>query len=105
MTNESPNDAPNAVDIAWLEPFRLGHLETERPNPETTGLAETLANSVPSAIAMMLSVDRAATRTMCGYADSIAHLAEQVGDTFRTGNRVFACGCGATGRTMTWSAP
>lgn len=78
--------------------YRLGNLPTERPHPATRGLSEWARSDLPRAIASLKSIDAEALRSLAAYAGKIDTLRDRVQATLRRGNRIFLCGCGATGR-------
>ncbi len=78
--------------------FKLGKLVTERPHPDTTDLSLLAREDLPGAIACLKAVDDKALSQMRGYAGKIARLGSDIQTVLRRGNRVFLCGCGATGR-------
>lgn len=78
--------------------FRLGHLPTEQPHPETRRLSHWARNDLPQAISVLRAVDRRALVTLARYAPSIDRMTGRVWTTLAAGRRVFLCGCGATGR-------
>lgn len=84
--------------LAVADQFQLGMLDTERPHPLTTDLSRLAGQDLPSAIEQLREVDREALTILSGKIDQIVPLAESIADTLESGNRIFLCGCGATGR-------
>jgi N-acetylmuramic acid 6-phosphate etherase len=78
--------------------FQLGDLPTERPHPATRELSRWARQDLARAILVLKSVDLLALRSMEGRAAAIERLTRSVQATLAAGNRVFLCGCGATGR-------
>jgi N-acetylmuramic acid 6-phosphate etherase len=78
--------------------FQLGNLPTELPHPETRELSSWARNDLPRAVSVLKGIDLHALNLMEGYAPEIDRLARRVEETLAGGNRVFLCGCGATGR-------
>ncbi|NNC90152.1 MAG: SIS domain-containing protein [Akkermansiaceae bacterium] len=78
--------------------FRLGDLVTEQPHPLTTDLSKLARDDLAAAIATLKEVDLGALALLQGYAPVIEPLAVAMADTLAAGQRVFLCGCGATGR-------
>ncbi len=78
--------------------FQLGMLDTERPHPATTGLADWTRNDLPRAVQALSEVDRGALESLAGKWESLKPLAESIRETRARGNRIFLAGCGATGR-------
>ncbi len=78
--------------------FKLGKLVTERPHPDTTNLSLLAREHLPGAIACLKGVDGKALSQLQSYAGKIAQMGSDIQTVLRRGNRVFLCGCGATGR-------
>jgi N-acetylmuramic acid 6-phosphate etherase len=78
--------------------YRLGDLTTEQPHPETGELSHWARNDLPRAISVLKSVDLRALKILELYAADLDRLAGAVQETLARGNRIFLCGCGATGR-------
>jgi N-acetylmuramic acid 6-phosphate etherase len=78
--------------------FRLGHLPTERPHPETRRLSDWAKTDLPTAVAVLKGIDVQALDTLQRYAHEIDGLARSIEATLGRGRRIFLCGCGATGR-------
>ena len=80
--------------------FRLGALVTESSHPKTAALAETAQSDLPAAIRQLQSVDRDLPPVLASVlaGDAYAKLASSIEQALRTDHRVFASGCGATGR-------
>jgi N-acetylmuramic acid 6-phosphate etherase len=78
--------------------FRLGHLPTERPHPETRGLSHWARTDLPTAVSVLQGIDVHALDTLRRYAGEIDRLAGAVETTLDRGKRIYLCGCGATGR-------
>lgn len=80
------------------ERFRLGRLPTEQPHPMTANLAELARHAVASAIEIFCQVDRSALGALATAGPRVEELATAVRGCLADGQRVFLCGCGATGR-------
>lgn len=78
--------------------FRLGGLPTEQTNPLTRGLAETARTEPARAVEKFRAADLDALRRCAEVAGEWRPLREAVQATLAAGDRVFLCGCGATGR-------
>lgn len=78
--------------------FSLGHLDTETPNPMTSGLAELAHKDAGAAWDMLRSVDLKMLTDLKQWAPQISQLGKDVSQTLNAGGRVFLSGCGATGR-------
>lgn len=78
--------------------YRLGDLPTERPHPETVGLAEWAQTDLARAVEAFHRVDRMALGHLGGLLEPLPRLVAAIRDTVARGGRVFLSGCGATGR-------
>ena len=78
--------------------FQLGSLPTEQSHPLTRNLSELAQTDLAAAIARLKQVDCAALQVVLNKADEIIRLSTCIRDALREGNRIFLCGCGATGR-------
>lgn len=78
--------------------YQLGELDTEGQHPFTLSLSELAQSDLDQAILLLHQVDVLALRRFEYKAAPVVDLAEAVAATFRSGHRVFLCGCGATGR-------
>lgn len=87
--------------------FQLGHLPTEQPHPETLGLSELAQNDLPQALRLLLKIDRNAWEILKKSLDKIEKLRWSIQKTLTQQNRIYLCGCGATGRlslSLDWMA-
>lgn len=84
------------LDVA--EQFQLGRLDTERAHPETWNLSELALTDLPAAIESLKTVDRDALRELQRRMPNAAPLSRAIQETLAQGDRIFLCGCGATGR-------
>lgn len=92
---------PQQKTAAFLEiasQFKLGHLVTESFHLKTTHLSQLVKRDVGEALKLLQEVDRDALSLMEMKADELWKLAVEIRDTLENGNKVFMCGCGATGR-------
>lgn len=78
--------------------FSLGHLDTETPNPMTSGLAELAHKDASAAWNMLRNVDLKMLTDLKQWAPQVSKLGKEVSDTLKAGGRVYLSGCGATGR-------
>lgn len=78
--------------------FQLGHLETESFNPHTRGLSKLVKEDIAAAHKILSEVDHTALKKVALKKDEIWTLAQEIQDTLAKGNKIFMCGCGATGR-------
>lgn len=78
--------------------FQLGMLDTERPHPETTHLSTWAKSDLCKGIEILKRVDREALITLESRLGEIEELSRSIRQAIDRGNRIFLCGCGATGR-------
>lgn len=78
--------------------FKLGHLVTESFHPDTVMLSQLVKEDIGRAHALLAEVDRKALTIMKEKQDMLWELATTIRDTLESGNKIFMCGCGATGR-------
>ena len=78
--------------------FKLGHLVTESFHPKTGHLSDLVKKDVGEALKLLQEVDRDAIELMKNKNKFLWELAVEIRDTLSRGNKVFMCGCGATGR-------
>ncbi|TAL74450.1 MAG: SIS domain-containing protein [Bacteroidetes bacterium] len=96
MSADSIDKAEKFLAIA--SQFRLGSLVTESSHPATGNLSELAKNNLPEAISILKDLDRKTIFVLSEKIKEIFHLKDIINDTLKTGNNVFFCGCGATGR-------
>lgn len=78
--------------------FQLGHLITESFHPKTKNLSEVLKADVPKALRILQEVDLDALNEIKNKSHLLWELYQDIKSTLESGNKVFMCGCGATGR-------
>ena len=78
--------------------FKLGTLPTETPHPHTKGLEQMAKNDLPQAIRKLKELDQWLLDTLWEKRTELPFLMEQIKETLSSGNKIFLCGCGATGR-------
>lgn len=96
MTKESNLKAENFLAIS--SQYNLGSLITESSHPDTRNLSELSVNNLPEAISVLKGLDRNTLSVLSEKVKEICYLKDAVHDTFQSGNNVYFCGCGATGR-------
>jgi N-acetylmuramic acid 6-phosphate etherase len=92
---------PEQKTTAFLEvapQFKLGHLVTESFHPKTTHLSDLVKKDVTAALRLMEEVDHDAFKLTKSKWPLLWELALEIRDTLSKGNKIFLCGCGATGR-------
>ncbi len=78
--------------------YKLGSLVTESPHPDTARLSDLASEDLPAAISILKQLDTHTLRVLAGKKAEICYLKNVIRDTFRAGNNIYFCGCGATGR-------
>lgn len=78
--------------------FQLGGLVTESFHPKTKNLSEILKTNVPKALGILQEVDFDALAILKNKNHLLWELYQDIKSTLESGNKVFMCGCGATGR-------
>ncbi|EAR90987.1 SIS domain protein (macronuclear) [Tetrahymena thermophila SB210] len=84
--------------LALGDQFRLGDLPTEQQAPETINLAENSKDNLPKAVEQVKKLDIITLNTLTSKVVELEAMYKAVSDTFESGNKVYLCGCGATGR-------
>tara|TARA_Y100000588_G_C14247852_1_gene922178 strand:+ start:1262 stop:2794 length:1533 start_codon:yes stop_codon:yes gene_type:complete len=90
------NECRDFLSVA--KQFKLGGLQTEQPHPLTVDLSRLATSDLESAVSTLEQVDVEALEKLGNYATKIADLGSEVSKTLTSGNRIYLCGCGATGR-------
>jgi len=96
MVSDSVNKAEKFLSIA--SQFKLGSLVTESAHPATRDLSNLASNNLPEAISILKELDRQTIRVFSEKKKQICYLKDIIHDTLKSGNNIFFCGCGATGR-------
>ncbi|MBE3086993.1 MAG: SIS domain-containing protein [Bacteroidetes bacterium] len=96
MVSDSVNKAEKFLSIA--SQFKLGSLITESPHPATRDLSSLAVNNLPEAISILKELDRQTIGVLSEKKKQICYLKDIIHDTLKSGNNIFFCGCGATGR-------
>lgn len=78
--------------------FQLGSLTTEQPHPLTIRLSYETQNDLKQALGSLKLVDTLALEKLKTFSPDIAAMGRAVRETLEAGNKLFLCGCGATGR-------
>lgn len=78
--------------------FQLGHLVTESFHPDTESLSQLVKKDVSAAHKLLGEVDQKAIAAMEDKAEVLWELAQTIRETLEKGNKIYMCGCGATGR-------
>ncbi len=103
MTNSATPKSPTPHEkakmfLARSHDFRLGILPTESPHPLTHNLSDLAKNNLPEAITILRDVELTALQLIKPKHHLIEEMSDRIDATLSAGNRVFFCGCGATGR-------
>jgi N-acetylmuramic acid 6-phosphate etherase len=95
----SANSNKRAEDfLAISDQYKLGGLVTESSHPETSELSDLAVNNLGKAITVLKGLDINTIGVFSSKKEEICKLKAAVYDTLKSGNNVFFCGCGATGR-------
>jgi N-acetylmuramic acid 6-phosphate etherase len=84
--------------LATAHEFKLGDLPTEQRHPDTVDLADLSRNDPATALSILRKVDVAALEKVLAKESEIARMSQAIGETLKSGGRIFFYGCGATGR-------
>jgi N-acetylmuramic acid 6-phosphate etherase len=93
----SPHEKTKSF-LAISSQFQLGHLITESFHPDTKSLSQVAKENLRESFALLQEVDRKALELSKNQKSSLWKMAWSIQDTLKSGNKVFMCGCGATGR-------
>ncbi len=93
---EPADKAKAFLEIA--KQFNLGHLETEAFHPKTRDLSHIAKTDLASAHRLLCEIDMDAIHSILGKEDILWEMFQSIQNTLSSGNKVFMCGCGATGR-------
>ena len=96
MVHDSYMKAEEFLSIS--SQFKLGRLVTESVHPATRDLSFLANNNLPDAISILKELDRQTLRILSGKQSEICYLKDIIHDTLKSGNNIYFCGCGATGR-------
>ena len=96
MMNDSDLKAEKFLKIA--SQYKLGKLITESSHPDTRDLSYLALNSLPEAIAKLKELDNSTIEVLSEKVKQIFYLKDIIRDTLNSGNNIYFCGCGATGR-------
>jgi N-acetylmuramic acid 6-phosphate etherase len=96
MSLASDFKAEKFLEIA--SQFKLGSLVTESPHPSTKDLSYLAVNDLHKAIAVLKKLDDHTIEVLIEKKKEICFLKDAINDTLESGNNIFFCGCGATGR-------
>ena len=96
MSSESADKAEKFLAIA--SQYKLGKLITEASHPYTRDLSDLAKENLPEAIAKLKELDNQTLRVLSEKKPAIFYLKDAIRETFNSGNDIYFCGCGATGR-------
>lgn len=94
--NDSDIKAEKFLSIA--SQYKLGSLVTEKPHPATADLSHLSQTNLPEAISILKELDRQTISVLAENKKLICYLKDAINDTLKSGNNLYFCGCGATGR-------
>jgi N-acetylmuramic acid 6-phosphate etherase len=96
MKNNSDIKAEKFLEIA--SQYKLGKLVTESSHTLTKDLSYQALSDLPEAIATLKGLDNSTINVLSDKFSQIIYLKDIIRDTLRSGNNIYFCGCGATGR-------
>ena len=96
MKNDSDFKAEKFLSVS--SQYKLGKLVTESSHPLTRDLSYLALHNLPEAVAKLKELDDSTIKVLSEKLSEICYLKVIISDTLKSGNNVFFCGCGATGR-------
>jgi N-acetylmuramic acid 6-phosphate etherase len=78
--------------------YKLGALVTESPHPATADLSALASDNLHQAVSDLKELDIYTIGVLSGKKKEVCYLKDVIHDTLKSGNNIFFCGCGATGR-------
>ncbi len=78
--------------------FKLGKLITESSHPHTRDLSFLASGNLSAAVTKLKDLDNLMINVLSEKTAQIFYLKNIIGETLKSGNSIFFCGCGATGR-------
>lgn len=78
--------------------YKLGNLVTEASHPFTRDLSALAKGNLPEAIMKLKELDNNVVRILSEKLPEIIRLRDCITETLNSGNDIYFCGCGATGR-------
>jgi len=96
MSQASDQKAKQFLDIS--SQYKLGALITESPHPATSNLSMLAREDLPEAIRILKSLDNNTIDILVSKIQDLLRLKSVIKETLDSGNNIYFCGCGATGR-------
>jgi N-acetylmuramic acid 6-phosphate etherase len=96
MSIESEAKAEGFLSIS--SQYKLGRLVTESSHPATRDLSYLAVNNLPEAVAKLKELDNSTIKALSEKLHEIYNLKAAISEILKSGNNIFFCGCGATGR-------
>jgi N-acetylmuramic acid 6-phosphate etherase len=96
MSIESDERAEKFLEIS--SQYKLGKLITESSHPFTRDLSYLASDNLPAAIGKLKELDNHMLNVLSEKKAEIYYLKNIINETFNSGNNIYFCGCGATGR-------
>lgn len=84
--------------LAVASQYKLGKLVTEASHPYTRDLSYLASDNLPEAISKLKKLDDSTIDVISEKITSIYYLKDIISETLNSGNNIYFCGCGATGR-------
>ena len=96
MVGDSISKAEKFLSIS--NQYMLGRLVTESAHPATGDLSNLSVNNLSEAVSILKELDLHAIGVLSEKKHEICYLKNIILETLTSGNNLFFCGCGATGR-------
>jgi N-acetylmuramic acid 6-phosphate etherase len=84
--------------LAVSSQYKLGKLITESSHPYTRDLSYLSLNNLSEAIEKLKELDNSTIKVLSEKLSQINYLKDIIKGTLNSGNNIYFCGCGATGR-------
>ena len=96
MSIESAEKASEFLSVS--SQYKLGKLVTESSHPYTKDLSYLASDDLPEAVSRLKELDNLTIKVLSEKITEICYLKDIIRDTLSSGNNIYFCGCGATGR-------
>jgi N-acetylmuramic acid 6-phosphate etherase len=96
MNSDPLSEAQEFLKIS--SEFNLGNLTTEKINPLSRNLSSLAQNNISEALTIIKKIDQEALDAILNKKNEIYEFYLTVKKQLASGNKIFLCGCGATGR-------
>jgi N-acetylmuramic acid 6-phosphate etherase len=96
MMNDSDIKAEKFLSVS--SQYNLGKLVTESSHPYTRDLSFLASGNLPVAVSKLKELDNQTIKVLSEKKEQIFNLKNIIHETLNSGNDIYFCGCGATGR-------